>query len=174
MRPEPDFAELYRIHHRHVRQLCRQLLHSSEDAEDAAQEVFLRARQHFNQFDAVRSFGHWIRGIASHHCIDRLRQRGSERRLFGSEDVERVAAASKHLDPLNALIVEERAGELRRGIAALPVKYRVPVVLAYYAELPYEEIAGLLGLQRSHVAVLVFRGRQQLRQALKAPHRKRQ
>ena len=155
-----------------MRRLCRQLLNSTEDAEDATQEVFLRAQQRFNQFDAARSFASWIKGVASHLCIDRLRRRSTETRLFGTEDVERTAAASQSPSPLRALIAQERADELRRAIAALPAKYRVPIVLAYYSELRYEEIAGLLGLERSHVAVLVFRGRHQLRRALNAPDRK--
>ena len=73
--------------------------------------------------------------------------------------------------PLDALLAQERGWELRQAVADLPDKYRVPVVLAYFNELGYSEIARLLGIERSHVAVLLFRARQRLRRTLTAPDR---
>ena len=60
---------------------------------------------------------------------------------------------------------------MREAVAALPVKYRAPLVLAYFQELGYAEIGEILGIERGHVAVLVFRARRQLRQMLSAPDR---
>ena len=167
-RAAADFDTLYRPQARRVLQTCRYLLGSADEAEDAAQEVFLRARQRFGQFDRARPFANWILGVASHHCVDRLRRRGREARLFGTADVER-AAAPPAASPLQALLARERGRELRRAVAALPVKYRVPLVLAYFNDLGYAEIGKLLGIERGHVAVLVFRGRQQLRRMLTVP-----
>ena len=167
-RAAADFDTLYRPQARRVLQTCRYLLGSADEAEDAAQEVFLRARQRFGQFDRTRPFANWILGVASHHCLDRLRRRGREARLFGTADVER-AAAPPAASPLQALLARERGRELRRAVAALPAKYRVPLVLAYFNDLGYAEIGKLLGIERGHVAVLVFRGRQQLRRTLTVP-----
>lgn len=167
-----EFDTLYHPQARRVLQTCRYLLGSPEEAEDAAQEVFLRARQRFEQYDRERPFASWILGVASHHCIDRLRRRGRETRLFGAEDVERLAAPARQPGPLTELLARERGRQVRRAVAALPVKYRVPLVLAYFHDLGYAEIGEILGIERGHVAVLVFRARQQLRRVLSAPDRK--
>ena len=168
-RAAADFDTLHRPQARRVLQTCRYLLGSADEAEDAAQEVFLRARQRFGQFDRTRPFANWILGVASHHCLDRLRRRGREARLFGTADVERAAAPPAAASPLQALLARERGRELRRAVAALPAKYRVPLVLAYFNDLGYAEIGELLGIERGHVAVLVFRARQRLRRILTPP-----
>ena len=171
---DADFDTLYRAQSRRVHQTCRYLLGSPDEAEDAAQEVFLRARQRFEQYDRERPFSSWILAVASHHCLDRLRRRGRETRLFGTADVERVAAPAREPDPLTALLARERGRQVREAVAALPDKYRVPLVLAYFHELAYAEIGAILGIEPGHVAVLVFRGRKQLRRMLTAPDRKSQ
>lgn len=171
-RADAEFDALYGPQARRVLQTCRYLLGSPDEAEDAAHEVFLRARQRFEQYDRGRPFASWILGVASHHCIDRLRRRGREARLFGAADVERVAAPAREPGPLTELLVRERGRQVRRAVAALPVKYRVPLVLAYFHDLAYAEIGEILGIERGHVAVLVFRARQQLRRMLSAPDRK--
>ena len=173
-RSDADFDTLYRQQARRVQQTCRYLLGSADEAEDAAQEVFLRARQRFEQYDRERPFASWILGVASHHCIDRLRRRGRETRLFGTTDVEHVPAPAREPGPLSALLARERGRQVREAVAALPVKYRVPLVLAYFHELAYAEIGAILGIEPGHVAVLVFRGRKQLRRMLNAPDRKSQ
>ena len=169
---DADFDTLYAAQSRRVLQTCRYLLGSPDEAQDAAQEVFLRARQRFEQYDRERPFASWILGVASHHCIDRLRRRGRETRLFGTADVERVPAPTREPGPLTALLARERGRQVREAVAALPDKYRVPLVLAYFHELAYAEIGAILGIETGHVAVLVFRGRKQLRRMLLAPDRK--
>ena len=171
MQDDPDFDALFRAHGRRVRQICRYLLGSTDEAEDAVQEVFLRVRQRYDQFDRARPFESWIVGVASHCCVDRLRHRNRETRLFGTDDVERDTIPAELRSPLDALLARERGRELRQAVADLPVKYRVPVVLAYFNELGYAEIARLLGIEHGHVAVLLFRARQRLRRTLTAPNR---
>ena len=62
--------------------------------------------------------------------------------------------------------VKEEKGQVRDAIARLPVNYRVPLVLRYYSELSYDEIAEQLDLQRNYVAALIFRAKQELRRKL--------
>lgn len=163
---QDEFAEQYRTHRARVTGLCRRLLGSAAQAEDAAHEVFLRAYASRQGFDASRSFANWVLGIATHHCIDLLRRRSTESRLFGTEEVERAAARSDVGNPLGILLARERRQELRDGVAALSAKYRVPLVLSIYNEQSYDEIASALGVSRSHVAILIFRAKQQLRKTL--------
>ena len=70
---------------------------------------------------------------------------------------------------MDALLARERGRQVRQAVAALPVKYRAPLVLACFHELGYAQIGEILGIERGHVAVLVFRARQRLRRALAAP-----
>jgi RNA polymerase sigma-70 factor, ECF subfamily len=159
-------TELYGAHRAEVVRLCRHLLSSSDAAEDAAQEVFLRAHRHWNDFDASRPFLPWVMRIASRHCIDELRKRATERRLFGHEDVERLAAASERPGPLITLLASEGRCALAAEVSRLPDRYRVPLVLSVYRELDYDDIGAELGVPKSHVAVLIFRAKQLLRAAL--------
>ena len=69
---------------------------------------------------------------------------------------------------LDSLIDAERSAEIRNAIAALPDKYRLPIVLAYYNDANYDDIAHTLGVTRNHVGVLLLRAKQMLRQTLAA------
>lgn len=163
---EVGFAEAYTAHYRQVRGLCRQLLGSTERAEDAAQETFVRAYRALPSFDPAQPFIAWIMRIARNHCLDLLRRRSRETALFGDEDVETVAAEAPEADGLRAALSAERAAEVNAAVGKLPERYRVPLALAYYGDQDYDEIAAALGLTRNHVGVLLCRAKQMLRQAL--------
>ena len=167
MTSEADFAEHYRNNYRRVLGLCRQLLGRIQPAEDAAQEVFLRAHRAFASYDRTRPFEGWILTIASNYCIDVVRRRRKEAQLFGSEGEERIAAEADDSDVLGELLAEERAAELKVAIASLPERYRLPLVLAYYRDASYDEVASALGITRTHAGALICRAKQALRRALR-------
>ena len=167
MTSEADFAEHYRNNYRRVLGLCRQLLGRLQSAEDAAQEVFLRAHRSLSSYDRTRPFEGWILTIASNYCIDVVRRRRKEAQLFGSEGDERIAAEADDSDVLGDLLAQERAAELKVAIAALPERYRLPLVLAYYRDASYDEVASALGITRTHAGALICRAKQALRRALR-------
>jgi len=76
------FADVYRAFFPRVFGLCRRLLGSAEAAEDATSEVFLRAQRNLRSYDLGLPFAPWLFGIASHYCLDQLRRRRAEQRLF--------------------------------------------------------------------------------------------
>lgn len=160
------FGELYRLFARRVFGLCRHLLVSHEAAEDATSEVFLRAQRAMKTYDSALPFPRWLFSIAGHHCVDQLRRRRVERRLFEvpEEDAPEVAAGTE--SPLAEFLGGERRDAVRAAIAALPERYRLPLVLRYFSDMSYDQIAGALGLNRNHVATLIFRAKKELRQAL--------
>jgi RNA polymerase sigma-70 factor (ECF subfamily) len=170
MTSEADFAEHYRNNYRRVLGLCRQLLGGYQSAEDAAQEVFLRAHRSLASYDRTRPFEGWILTIASNYCIDVVRRRRKEAQLFGSEGDERIAAEADDSDVLGDLLAQERAAELKVAIAALPERYRLPLVLAYYRDASYDEVAATLGITRTHAGALICRAKQALRRALRPAH----
>src|SRR5512134_1033169 len=69
------FAELVEEYQRAVYNLAYRMLGEAREAEDAAQEAFLRAYQHIDRYDADRPFKTWLLSIASNYCIDRIRKR---------------------------------------------------------------------------------------------------
>jgi RNA polymerase sigma-70 factor (ECF subfamily) len=164
-----DFDALYRSHYGRVFGLCLRLLGRRAQAEDAAQEVFVRAYRSLDAYDPQQPFERWILGIASHHCIDLLRRRPREHLSFDDVDADAAALDTQTPATLDALVDAERAEEVRTAIAALPAKYRIPVVLAYYRESSYDEIAAALGITRNHVGVLLLRAKQMLRARLLEP-----
>ena len=163
---EQALGELHRRFARRVQGLCRHLLRSAESAEDASSEVFVRVTRMLESYNGSVPFEHWLFSIASHHCIDVLRRQQRERRWLSDEDVEALSISIAADSPLNELIREERREAVREAIGKLPEKFRVPLALRYYGEFSYEEIAQQLQLTRANVATLVFRAKQELRQAL--------
>jgi RNA polymerase sigma-70 factor (ECF subfamily) len=166
---QAGLAELYATFGRRVLGLCRHLLSSPEAAEDARSEVFLRLPRALQQYDPSRPFDHWLLSVTSHHCLDVLRRRRLESRLFTGEmeDTDSQAAGSEPgPSPLAALLTDEGRARVRDALMRLPERYRVSLSLRYYGELGYDEIASQLGVTRNHVAILIFRGKQALRQRL--------
>ena len=165
------FAELYRRFARRVFGLCRYMLGSTEAAEDATSEVFLRLQRSMQGYDASLPFPRWLLSVASHYCVDLLRRRRIESRLFVAEEAatERYAEdAAKRPSPLSEALIREQRDQIRIAITRLPHRYRAPLIMRYYGEMGYDEIAAQLGLQRNHVATLIFRAKQELRRILGA------
>jgi RNA polymerase sigma-70 factor (ECF subfamily) len=166
-------GEIYRRYVRRVFGLCRYMLESRESAEDATGEVFLKLQRSIESYDSSIPFPRWLLRVAGNQCIDVLRRRRRGRRMIVEvEDGAAVMeATSSELSPLGAVISKEERVKVRDAIARLPENYRMPLVLRYYSELSYDEIAQQLGLEKNNVAALIFRGKQELRRRL-APRSK--
>jgi RNA polymerase sigma-70 factor (ECF subfamily) len=160
------FGEIYRRLAPRVSGLCLHLLGSREEAEDATSEVFMRLRAALSRYDATLPFRPWLVGIATNHCLDRLRRRRREQRLFDAEPEALAAAPEPGPSPLAGLLAAERRAALTAAILALPERHRLPLVLRYSAEMSYDEIAKRLGWTRERVAVNLFRAKEGLRRAL--------
>lgn len=145
---------------------CADICWVREGAEDATSEVFIRLKRGIAGYNGSVPFLTWLYSIASHHCVDLIRRRQVEQRIIVEEDTETRPAAGGATSPLDEVMMAEQNAEVRRAIGLLPGKYRLPLVLRYYSDFSYDEIARQLGLQRAHVATLIFRGKQELRQTL--------
>ncbi len=157
------FEILYREYYVRVFGLCRRLLNSPQQAEDATQEVFMRAYKNFNKYKSEQPFWQWIAAIANHHCIDVLRKRTRSEALFGDEADELDQLEADNPGILEDVLSMENVALVNQAITQLPEKYRVPLVLAYFNQSSYDDIAAQLEISRNHVGVLVLRAKQQLR-----------
>lgn len=162
------FEILYKEYYVRVFGLCRRLLNSKPLAEDATQETFMRAFRSFNSYDSNQQFWHWISTIATNHCIDLLRKQNRSPDLFGDEEVEFDQLETGGKPIVNALIEAEDGSSLTSSITQLQDKYRIPLVLAYFHDASYEEIAEQLSISRNHVGVLLLRAKQKLREHLES------
>jgi RNA polymerase sigma-70 factor, ECF subfamily len=166
-----DAEALGEIHHRYVRRvfgLCRYMLDSRESAEDATSEVFLKLHRSIESYDGSIPFPRWLLRVAGNQCIDVLRRRRRERQVIVEveDGAAVIEATSSEPSPLGTVIRMAERAQLQAVIGRLPENFRVPLVLRYYSELSYDEIGQQLGLQRNHVAVLIFRAKQELRRKL--------
>ena len=161
-------GELYRLFRARVFGLCRHLLARQEDAEDATSEVFSRLPKALKSYESSLPFPRWLLSVTSHYCVDRLRRRQLEQRLFEPEPVETFTLPVREASPLQQVISDENRDRVKKAIEALAEQYRMPLALRYYSELSYDEIAQQLSLSRAHVATLIFRAKQQLRRALES------
>lgn len=162
------FGELFESHEAVVGRLCSRMLGRGAAAEDAVSEVFLRAQRALASYDAERPFRPWILAIATHYCIDQLRRRGSEARIFDPSELDGELLPDPGPSPLRQAVSAEERAEILAAVDALPVRYRAPLVLRYFNELDYEAIAGELGITRGQVGTLLFRAKRRLREALTA------
>jgi RNA polymerase sigma-70 factor (ECF subfamily) len=161
-------GEIYRQYFRRVFGLCRYMLDSRESAEDATSEVFLKLQQLIESYDGSIPFSRWLLLVAGNQCIDALRRRKRALQVIveGEAGAAVIEAAGSGPSPLGAVISAEERAQVRDAIARLPENYRLPLVLRYYGELSYDEIAQQLNLQRNYVAALLFRAKQDLRRKL--------
>jgi RNA polymerase sigma-70 factor (ECF subfamily) len=161
-------GSIYRLYVKRVFGLCRYMLGSRESAEDATGDVFLKLQRSIESYDGSIPFLKWLLRVASNQCIDVLRRRKRGRQVIVEveEGAAVVEVASSEPSPLGAVLSAEEKAQVRDAIARLPENYRVPLVLRYYSELSYDEIAQQLGLQRNYVAALLFRAKQELRRKL--------
>lgn len=160
------FAALFRTHETDVARLCRRLLGGAAGAEDAASEVFLKARRALDGFQAGRPLRPWLLAIAGHHCIDLLRRRRAEARLFDAGNLDPDQTPGTGPSPLQQVLGAEARAAALAAVDDLPERYRAPLVLRYFADLDYAAIAELLGVTPAQVGTLLFRAKKRLRERL--------
>jgi RNA polymerase sigma-70 factor (ECF subfamily) len=153
------FERLVERYQKAVYNLAYRMLGNASDAEDAAQETFLRAYASLGSYQATRKFGTWLLSITSHWCIDRLRRR----KVVSLEALADVSLLGGTTDgPEREALAREHEREVRGWLAELPEAYRLALVLRYWHDLSYTEIAEVTGLPLSTVRMRLFRARRLL------------
>ena len=158
------FEDLVRAQQHRVYGLALRMLGNPAEAQDVAQEVFIRAHRGLPEFRGDARLSTWLYTIASRLCLNRLA--GSERRLtrHGEETLRQLADARP--GPDEAMERGELEEALHRAIAELPEERRVVVVLRDVEGLAYEEIADVLALPVGTVRSRLHRARLDLKEKL--------
>jgi RNA polymerase sigma-70 factor (ECF subfamily) len=157
------FGELVRIHQQAVFNVAYRVMADHHEAEDAAQETFIRAYRFFDRFDSNRPLGPWLKRMALNVCLNRLEARKPASAL----DEEAAPLADGAPGPEAQTVARDRHARIRAELARLPPRYRAVIELRHFQELSYDEIARALRRPLSDVKSDLFRARKMLGEALK-------
>ena len=155
------FGRLVEAYQRPVYNLAYRMLGDASEAEDATQETFVRMYTKLHTYESGRKLVSWVLSIASHYCIDRLRRR---RVTWLSLDDDPVAAVlpSHRPGPEELAVRQEARAEVQESVMRLAPGYRAPVILRYWYDFSYEEIAETMGVSVSAVKSRLHRARLQI------------
>jgi RNA polymerase sigma factor (sigma-70 family) len=149
-----------------VQNLAYRMLSNATEAEDVTQEVFVRAYTQLATYKPVHKFSTWLLSIASHLAIDQLR-----RRRFLALPLEDVPFLEWITDlgagPEQSALQGEQQDEIQAYLRRLPSKYRAVIVLRYWYDFSYEEIAAALQLTPPLVKARLHRARELLARYMK-------
>jgi RNA polymerase sigma-70 factor (ECF subfamily) len=162
------FAELVETHQTSVFGTVLRLLHDRDLAADVSNRAFYRAYEHLASFDDSRPLRPWLIRIATHEALNALR---SERReaahtITGEDAATVLELVGGGPDPAEVLRRHESGAAIRAAVERLPEAQRVVVVLRYFADLSYADIAEVTQQTVSNVGVILLRARERLRREL--------
>jgi RNA polymerase sigma-70 factor (ECF subfamily) len=162
------FGHLVRAYERPVYNLTYRMLGDPAEAEDAAQETFLRAFNKLATYQPERKFVNWLLSIASHHCIDRLRRRNRAPQLSLDGPMPPQWLTSDAPRPEQVVDKKQRREQVRQVLETLPADYRAAVVLRYWYGLSYREIATTMDTTESAIKSRLHRARRMMAEHLEA------
>jgi RNA polymerase sigma-70 factor (ECF subfamily) len=151
------FTQLVETYQRPVYNLCYRMLGDPEEAEDASQETFLRVYKNIKHYDADRPFSTWLLSIAAHLCIDQLRKRRMV--VISMDTTPYLDPADGSPGPEAAFYLKEDQGRVQALLKTLNPHDRAAVIMYYWYDFSYDEIAKTLSLTPSAVKSRLHRAR---------------
>ncbi len=166
------FADIVEIYSNSIYQLGYRMLGNRHEAEDIAQEAFIRAYVNIKTFNQDLKFSTWLFRIATNLCIDRIRKKKPDYYLdaevSGTDGLTMYSQLSSDSPlPESELESLELQEIVQKEILKLPEKYRSVIVLKYIEELSLNEISEILDMPLGTVKTRIHRGREALRQQLR-------
>lgn len=157
------FGQLVEVYNQPVYNLCFRMLGDPYEAEDAAQEAFLRAYKFLKRYDITRSFSTWLLSIAAHYCIDLIRKRRIWFIPIDTLDYREIRDPSPN--PESSLSISEDQQQIQSLLESLSPTDRAAVVMRYWYDFSYDEISNTLNLSLSAVKSRLHRARRTLAQS---------
>ncbi|APH06610.1 RNA polymerase sigma factor SigW [Bacillus weihaiensis] len=166
------YAEIVDLYKDKIYQLCYRMLGNAHEAEDIAQEAFIRAYVNIHTFDMNKKFSTWLYRIATNLSIDRIRKKKPDyyldAEIAGTEGLTMYSQiAANDALPEDELETMELQQLIQKEILKLPDKYRSVIVLKYIDELSLIEISEILEIPIGTVKTRIHRGREALRKQLR-------
>ena len=172
--PAPDFTTFMRNYQDMVFSTAARLTGNDAQAEDIAQEVFLKAYENYDHLSTSPTAGGWLKTVATNLSLNHLSRYRKRWRFFS--EFKRDSAADDRDAPevefaapdtfFSGVEAEERRALVDEALAQLPPHQRVPLVLYHFEELPYEDIARKLGVSLAKVKTDILRARAALAKIL--------
>jgi len=165
-----SFGVLLDKHRSSVVHFLYRMIQNHAQAEELAQEVFLRVYRSRSRYEPTAKFTTWLFRIATHLALNSLRDGKNERLQEHLDDdtnglpVRQVSDSRPSVE--QSMVNEAKLGEVRRAVAALPEKQRAAVLMHKYEEMEYTQIARVLSCSESAVKSLLFRAYETLRSRL--------
>jgi len=156
------FDELMRRYKRPVVNFIFRMLGNAQDADDVAQDVFVRVYQNLDTYRPETKFSTWLFALARHAAIDRIRWR-SRHRAESIESAPEIVAPSGTAEDVSA---REIGDQIAATVAKLPEDQKTAIILSEYHGMSYAEIAGVMRCSEKSVESRLYRARQTLRAAL--------
>jgi RNA polymerase sigma-70 factor (ECF subfamily) len=160
---EQAFNELVLRHRRGVFVTAAGMLGSDQDADDVAQEVFIKACTSLHEFRGDSAFYTWLYRITVNLCLNRLRTRKA-RSFVGLDSLEQVLPATEDSD--SRAETSEFNKRARQAISELPEKQRIVFILRHFHDLPHAEIAEIVGREVGTCKANYFQAIRKLRVSL--------
>ena len=161
---EPAFEELVKKHTRGVLNLVYRYLSDASRAEDVAQDIFVKVYRARMKYEPKAKFSTWLYRIAVNHCLNEIRARKSQPAV--AAPIDDLLEQTSGDDPDARLSRSELQSAVKAAIDALPENQRLAVILARYEDMSYDEIAETMDMSLEAVKSVLFRAKENLKQAL--------
>jgi RNA polymerase sigma-70 factor, ECF subfamily len=161
-RDEVAWQLLVERHSRRVLNIAYQFTGRRDEAEELAQEVFLRVFRSLHQFDLTTHFVPWLVRVSRNLCIDEHRSRAREKAALVADELDPERTEDSGASPYRSLEEKELEERVRRGLEELGEELRTALVLRDLQGLSYSEIAEVLHLAVGTVKSRIHRGRLEL------------
>ncbi len=157
------WERIVRLHWRRVFNVAYKFVGKHDEAEDLAQDIFIKIFKSLGTYDRRANFQTWLVSVSRNLCIDHYRSVRKERQTIDRDvDANELAPAAAEPGPIAALEQRDRITLLREALASLPDTLRTAVVMRDIQELSYQEIAERLTLPEGTVKSRINRGRNEL------------
>jgi RNA polymerase sigma-70 factor (ECF subfamily) len=163
------FDELLTRYKNLVYSVVLRMVNCREDANDQAQEVFIKIYKNLEKYKPDYKFSTWVIRIATNHVIDFRRRRANAAAtcdLEAARDVAAMGVAAVAAQPEDAYLAKEQSQILTNAIESLPDMYKLPIVLYHSQGLSYQEISEIMDEPMSKVKNRLFRARKLLKESL--------
>ena len=159
------YQAIYDRYHQRVLNVCRRMLGKPEDAEEAAQEAFLRVYQALYRFNGRYQLGPWVTRIATNVCLDHIRSRSRRPSEAMSDELLELELDTDEENPEVIHLKRVEGRRIRRVLDGLPPMHRAAIVLRDFEGLSYEEVAIALGISDCQTKALIHRARKSFKRS---------